>query len=85
MYKIDPAHMQDIFVFAKDSFLESYSYFTEKEYDDMVTEFFKNNYTEKEVDDALPLSECSEPVKRAYIYTSPYHKNPLDDEWEDDE
>ena len=67
-YKIDPAHMQDIFVFAKKDFLRSYSYFTEEEYDEMVTEFFKANYSAKEMNDALPLDECSEPVKRAYGY-----------------
>ena len=64
--KLDPAHMQDIFIYAKNDFLKSYSYFTEDEYDDMITDFFKNNYTFEEVNNALPINECSWQVQRAY-------------------
>ena len=64
--KLDPAHMQDIFIYAKNDFLKSYSYFTEDEYDDMITDFFKDNYTFEEVNNALTINECSWQVQRAY-------------------
>lgn len=69
-YKPDPAHIQDIFIYAKKDFLRSYSYFTEEEYDDMVTNFFKNNYTKKEMEDNLPLEECCPAVQKAYNFIS---------------
>ncbi len=67
-YKPDPAHMQDIFIYAKEDFLRSYSYFTEEEYDDMVTKFFKSNYTKEEMEDDLPLEDCCPAVQKAYNY-----------------
>lgn len=67
-YKPDPAHMQDIFIYAKEDFLRSYSYFTEKDYDNMVTNFFKSNYTKEEMEEDLPLEECYPAVQKAYDY-----------------
>ena len=64
--KIDPAHMQDILNYAKKQFLASYSYITEEEYDKMITEYFRENYTYEEVNAALPLKECCKAVQKAY-------------------
>ena len=57
MCSVSPAQMSDIFLFAKDSFLESYSYFSEEEYDEMVREFFRETYTKEEVEQDLPMDE----------------------------
>lgn len=69
-YKPDPAHMQDIFIYAKKDFLRSYSYFTEEDYDNMITNFFKSNYTKEEMEEDLPLEECCPAVQKAYDFIS---------------
>lgn len=82
-YKPDPAHMQDIFIYAKEDFLHSYSYFTEEEYDNMVTNFFKSNYTKEEMEDDLPLEECCAAVQKAYNYHRiKFHWNMTEQEFE---
>lgn len=65
-YKIDPAHMQDIFYFAKEDFLRSYSYITRDDYDEMITQFFRANYTKEEVLKEFPLDKWCKAVRRAY-------------------
>ena len=60
--------MQDIFIYAKEDFLRSYNYFTEEEYDDMVTKFFKSNYTKEEMENDLPLKDCCPAVQKAYNF-----------------
>ena len=39
-----------------------------EEYDDMITNFFKSNYTKEEMENNLPLSNCCPAVQRAYNY-----------------
>ena len=65
-FKIDPAHMQDIFYYAKEDFLRSYSYFTREEYDEMITDFFRANYTKSEILKEQPLDKWCKAVRRAY-------------------
>ena len=73
---ICPAHMQDIFNFAKDAFISCYSYLSEKDYDNMVTDYFKTHYTKEEMDQDLPLEECCPAVQRAYDFIPPPPPDP---------
>lgn len=64
IYKIEPVIMADIFFIAKQDFLKQYECidFTEEQYDDMVTEYFKSNYTREEMEDSFGDLEEAEPA-----------------------
>ncbi len=71
-YKIDPVIMADIFFIAKQDFLKQYEIinFTEEQYDDMITEYFKSNYTLEEIEDSFGNLEDAEPaLQRACGYS----------------
>ena len=69
-FKINPNYMQEIFSLAKASFLRKYANYnwTEEQYDQMVFNFFKTNYTKEEVEEHLDLSKCLPAIQRAYDY-----------------